>query len=189
MKKILVLAAMAFIAACNSSTPAPAENAKSADSSSTKVKDIQSPYAIMYSSKFTIDDPKNAESLLALWKSFDNGDLSSAKDLFADTVEMNFADGMRMRGSRDSIISMGQAYRNTMTAVSDEVHAIMAVKSTDKDGHWALIWGTEKNTHKNGKVDSVDLQETWKFNKDGKAELMYQFKADYMAPKAAKGKK
>jgi len=186
MKQFLVLAVMVVLSACNSSTPAPGENAK-ADSPTTKMKDIQSPYAIDYSSKFTIDDPKNAESLLALWKAFDNGNLSAAKDLFADTVEMNFADGMKMRASRDSIIAAGQAYRNSLGAVVENVHAIMAVKSTDKDEHWALIWGTEKNTHKDGKVDSTDLQETWMF-KDGKAALMYQFKADYMVHKG-KGKK
>ena len=189
MKQFLVLAVMVVFAACNNSSSTPSDSAKAgADSSSAKMRDIQSPYAIDYSSKFTIDDPKNAESLLALWKAFDNGNLSAAKDLFADTVEMNFADGMKMRASRDSIIAAGQAYRNSLGAVVENVHAIMAVKSTDKDEHWALIWGTEKNTHKDGKVDSTDLQETWMF-KDGKAALMYQFRADYMAPKAAKGKK
>jgi len=189
MKQFLVLAVMVVFAACNNSSSTPSDSAKAgADSSSAKMRDIQSPYAIDYSSKFTIDDPKNAESLLALWKAFDNGNLSAAKDLFADTVEMNFADGMKMRASRDSIIAAGQAYRNSLGAVVENVHAIMAVKSTDKDEHWALIWGTEKNTHKDGKVDSTDLQETWMF-KDGKAALMYQFKADYMVHKTGKGKK
>ncbi|HEY4208920.1 MAG TPA: hypothetical protein VGM31_18980 [Puia sp.] len=186
MKQLLVLAAMAFLAACNSSSSNPAETSKAADSPAVKMKDIQSPYTIGYSSKFAIDDPKNAETLMALWKAYDNGNLSAAKDMFADTVEMNFADGMVIRASRDSIVSTGQAYRNNFSTVVEDVHAIMAVKSTDKDEHWALIWGTEKTTHKNGKKDSTELQETWKFDKDGKASLMYQFRAAPMMPAKAK---
>jgi len=40
-----------------------------------------------------MDDPKNAESLLAIWKAYDNGDLNASKELFADTVEASLGDG------------------------------------------------------------------------------------------------
>ena len=184
MKMPLIVAAMALLAACNNSAIAP-----SADSTTVKmmdtsmaVKPIQSPYPVLYSSNFVMDGPKNAESLLALWKAYDKGDLSAAKDLIADTLEAHLASGITIRASRDSIIASIQALRNTLTAAVDEVHAIMAVKSTDKNEHWALIWGMEKDTHKNGKVDSVDLQETWRFNQDGKADLFYQYSAKSAPP-------
>ncbi|HEY8969576.1 MAG TPA: nuclear transport factor 2 family protein [Puia sp.] len=187
MKQFLVLAVTVFLAACNSSTPAPTDNAKAtADSSAAKMRDIQSPYPIMYSSKFVMDDPKNAETLLAMWKAYDNGNLSTVKDMLADTMEVHFPDGMMMRAGRDSILASVQAHRNSFSAAVDEVHAIMAVKSTDKNEHWVLIWGQEKDTHKNGKVDSTMLQETWKFTPDGKASLLYQFAAAPMAPMAKK---
>jgi hypothetical protein len=41
----------------------------------------------------------------------------------------------------------------------------------------------EKDINKKGKVDSFYLQETWRFNKDGKADLLYQFKAAGAPPK------
>jgi hypothetical protein len=56
------------------------------------------------------------------------------------------------------------------------VDAIMAVKSTEKNENWALAWGMEKNTDKKGKIDSSYIQETWRFNKAGKADLMYQYR-------------
>jgi hypothetical protein len=143
MKLPLLLAPLVFLAACNSTAPAStADSAKIISDSASTVKAIQSPYDIIYSSKFVMDDPKNAESLL---------------------------------GSRDSIIAAMQSVRNSFSAAVERVNAIMAVKSTDKNEHWALIWGMEKDTHKNGKVDSVYLQETWRFNQDGKADLLYQF--------------
>jgi len=186
MKQFLVLAVMVFLTACNSSAPAPTDAKASVDSSAAKMRDIQSPYPIMYSSKFVMDDPKNAETVLALWKAYDNGNLSATKDMIADTLELHFPDGGTMRGARDSIIAAVQAHRSSLSAAVDEVHAIMAVKSTDKNEHWVVIWGQEKDTHKNGKVDSTMLQETWKFTPDGKASLLYQFAAAPMAPMAKK---
>ncbi|MDE3125689.1 MAG: hypothetical protein KGK14_09260, partial [Bacteroidota bacterium] len=57
------------------------------------------------------------------------------------------------------------------------------IKSIDKNENWALIWGKEVDTYKNGKKDSTHIQETWRFNKDGKADLFYQFKAAAAPPK------
>jgi len=187
MKNALLLAALAIFAACNTNAPASKTDSTGAgpDSGYT-AKTIQSPYDITYSSKFVMDDPKNAESLLALWKAYDNGDLSVTKDLIADTIETHWADGSVMRASRDSTLASVQAYRNSFKAAIDKIHAIMAVKSTDKNEHWALIWGMETDTYKNGKVDSTELQETWRFNKDGKADLVFQYKAAAAPPMKSK---
>jgi hypothetical protein len=130
-----------------------------------------------------MDDPKNAESLLTLWKDWDNGNLSAHKDLFADSVSFYFSDGSMMHSSRDSALAGAQKVRNSFATSVSSVDAIMAVKSTDKNEHWALIWGRERDTDKKGKVDSFDLQETWKFNNDGKADLVYQFRHAAAPPK------
>ncbi|MBS1663791.1 MAG: hypothetical protein JST68_22290 [Bacteroidetes bacterium] len=184
MKKPLIMAAMALFAACGSNAPAPSpDSTMTKKDSSMAMSPIQSPYPVMYSSSFEMDGPKNAESVLALWKAYDNGNVVAVKDLIADTIEVHLADGLVMRAGRDTIVGMIQSARNTLTAAVDEVDAVMAVKSKDKDEHWALIWGMEKDTHKDGKVDSVYLQETWRFNKDGKADLLYQFNAKSMPAK------
>ena len=175
MKKLLALIALAIFTACNSNAPvSKTDPSSSTPDSSSMAKSIKSPYDIMYSSKFVMDDPKNAESLLALWKSYDNGDLSTSKDLIADTIEAELGDGARMRTSRDSMLAMVQKFRSSFKNAVSQVDAIMAVKSTDRNEHWALIWGTETDTYKNGNIDSTHLQETWRFNKDGKADLILQ---------------
>jgi hypothetical protein len=102
--------------------------------------------------------------------------------MIADTLEVHFPDGGMMRAGRDSVINMVQAHRNSFSAAVDKVHAVMAVKSTDKNEHWVLIWGREIDTHKDGKVDSTELQETWKFDQNGKAALLYQFSAKAEPP-------
>lgn len=181
MKRFFVLALMAMVAACNSNEPSKDNSTKPASDST--MQRINSPYTIGYSSDFVIDNPKNAETLLMLWKDWDNGNLSAHKDIFADTVEMHFAEGAMFRGSRDSAIAAAQSARNTYTSAVSSVDAVIAAKATDKNENWALIWGKEVDTDKKGKTDSFYLQETWRFNKDGKADLMFQYKQQAAPPK------
>jgi hypothetical protein len=187
MKKILILASLAAFVSCNSSNDkAKVESMGTGDSTSTATStmgDINSPYAINYSSKFTMGDPKNAEAILTLWKDWDNGNLSAHKDMFADSVELHLADGSMMHSVRDSVIAQAQAFRNTLASSVSSVDAVMAVKSTDKNENWTLIWGKEIDTDKKGKIDSFYLQETWRINKDGKTDLLYQFRSAAAPPK------
>ncbi|MBS1918732.1 MAG: hypothetical protein JST17_00600 [Bacteroidetes bacterium] len=176
MKKGFLFALVVLLAACNSKKPG-SNDSTTPGNATTQMKDINSPYPVNYSSKFVMDDPKNAETLLSLWKDWDNGDLSKSRDKFADTIEMHFSDGTIFKGSRDSILADGQRMRNTMKNVESRVDAIMAVKSTDKNEAWACLWGMEKSTDAKGKTDSSFVQETWRFDTSGRANLMYQFRA------------
>ncbi len=175
MKKVFVLGFVTFLAACNSN-----ESSKSDAMEPPKdsvMAPINSPYTIGYSSEFAMGDPKNAETLLKLWKAWDNGDLSAAKDMFADSVELHFSDGSILHSTRDSVIAAGQRVRSSVGSAVSSVDAIMPAKSVDKKENWALIWGKEVDTDSKGKVDSFYLQETWRFNADGKADLMFQYRA------------
>jgi hypothetical protein len=185
MMKVFLFATVTMLAACNSNTPTvTTDTAKpAADTAVATVAEIQSPYAVAYSSKFAMDNPKNAESVLKLWKDWDAGNLMSSKDNFADSISLNLSDGSMMWGKRDSVLAGMQQFRNTLASSVSTVNAIMAVKSTDKNENWALIWGKEVDTNKKGKVDSFYLQETWRFNKEGKADLVYQFRSAAAPPK------
>ncbi|HEX3768779.1 MAG TPA: hypothetical protein VHT72_10400 [Puia sp.] len=182
MKKNLLFAFLIILVSCNSNQPAQTEPAKPA-SDSVAVQDINSPYTIGYSSKFAIGNPKYAENVLTLWKDYDNGTLSAHKDFFADSMTAYLGNGAKLHSSRDSVIAGVQRHRNSFSSAVDRVDAVMAVKSTDKNEDWVLIWGTEIDTYKNGKVDSVDLQETWRINKDGKADMLLQYTRPYPSAK------
>jgi hypothetical protein len=127
-------------------------------------------------------DPKNAEAILKLWKIWESGDLSATTDIFADSVTLHLADGSMISGPKDSVIASGQAYRNTQASSVSTVDVVTALKSIDKNENWGLIWGKEVNTDKQGKVDSSYLHEAWKFNSNGKIDLMYQFRAAAAPP-------
>jgi hypothetical protein len=175
MKRKLFFISLIVLVSCNSNQPAPTVVADKPATDSVVAQTINSPYEIQYSSKFIMDNPKNAENVLTLWKDYDNGNLSAHKEILADTFVAYLSGGSRLRAPRDSAIAIIQKHRDALKTAVDRVDAVMAVKSTDKNENWVLIWGTEIDTHKDGKVDSVNLQETWRINKDGKADLLFQF--------------
>ena len=177
MRKLFLLTVVAAaFASCNDNKVA--SMSTSNDSATKKeAENVTYPYAINYSSKFEIASSEYSQKLLQLWKAWDNGSLSDAKDMFADSVELHFANGMTIHTSRDSAVAMAQNVRNTFSSSVSTVDAVMATHSIDKDENWALVWGKEVDTDKAGKKDSSYLQESWRFNKAGKADLLYQYRA------------
>ena len=87
---------------------------------------------------------------------------------------MYWRDGSVTHNVRDSVVGGAQQFRNTFSKVESRVDAFFPVRATDKDEDWVCIWGVEVSTDKQGKVDSVGLQEIWRFNKDGKVDFMSQ---------------
>ena len=78
---------------------------------------------------------------------------------------------------------MSQRFRNSVASVQNKVDAFMPLKSTDKNENWVAVWGKEIITDKKGKIDSTNLHEVWRINKDGKADLMSQFSQKNPPPK------
>lgn len=172
MRKIFIGLFIACLVACNTAEKTSPEEIK--ETTAAKVDMNMQGYSPSYSSSFEMGDPKNAETVLALWKDWDKGNLETSKMRFADSVSMFTSDGTVIAGTRDSALANVQNYRNMFSEIKSTVHAIFAVKSTDMNEDWVCIWGTEVNKLKSGKIDSVQLQETWRFDKAGKINLLYQ---------------
>ena len=189
MRKVLFIACIGLLAACSNgskqevSSMAPAKDTSAA---ATPTENLTYAYTAGYSSKFEIGDAKNAQTIMNLWKVWEDGDLSKGKDLFADSVDLHLADGSHMQGSRDSVLAQSQRFRSSMTSAKNKVDAFVPLKSTDKNESWVAVWGMETDTWKNGKTDSTSLHEVWRINKDGKADLLYQFAASTIPPHPAK---
>ena len=173
MKQMFIVVLAAFAFACNTAEKSPPGETNAATTTS-KAGINTSGYSISYSSSFEMGDSKHSEAVLALWKDWDNGNLETSKMLFADSVSFFTSDGSVISGPRDSALAGVQNFRNMYSAIKSTVHAIFPVKSNDDNANWVCIWGTEVNTDKKGKVDSMHLQETWRFNKKGKIDLLYQ---------------
>lgn len=131
-------------------------------------------YTPQYSASFVMDSAANTETVLALWRAWQNGDLSNIRQYFADSFTVFPYEGGMMQGPTDEILQGTQQWRNSFKTMNTAVDAIFATKSTDRNEHWVGIWGTEIRSDSTGKVDSLSLQESWRFNNNGKVDLMFQ---------------
>ncbi|PSL42378.1 hypothetical protein CLV51_11316 [Chitinophaga niastensis] len=176
MRKIYLFAAITFLVACTSSTDkSKTEAVKISDSDSAKQESLTYPYTPGYSSDFEIGDAKKAQILLELYQNWDNNTLDNSKSSFADIDTMYFSDGTMFAGSRDSLFVVAKKMRGQMGSVVDSIHAWAPLRSKDRKEDWVLIWTREHSTDSKGKKTAKELQETWRFDKNGKINLMYQY--------------
>lgn len=185
--KQLALIGTAFIllAACGTPDTKSADATASTDSSTVKAASatpVTYAYTPSYSADFETADPKYAQTILELWKDYDNNTFENHKDAFADSVYLEFSDGSKFGGTRDSLLAMMKSYRTSLGTATSYPIAWTALRSKDKDETWVCIWGKEVD-EKNGKKDSINLNENWLFNKDGKISFMTQYAQKYTAKK------
>ncbi|HMG08863.1 MAG TPA: hypothetical protein VK609_10160 [Mucilaginibacter sp.] len=131
-------------------------------------------YTASYSSSFTIADPSYSDKILMLWKDFENNTLDKNMDMFADTVSIMFASGPMIKGKAQNLASVKE-FRNSIKNYKVILDAWISVKSSDKNENVVCVWGTEEFTDKDGKQVKQRTHEVWKFNKDGKIDLMLQY--------------
>jgi hypothetical protein len=179
-----LLAVVTFLVACNSGTnkskmeavtASDSDSAKQESMTSAKQEIMTYPFKPGYSSDFEIGDAKNAQTLLELYQNWDNNTLDNSKSSFAENDTMFFADGSMFAGSRDSLFVVAKKMRGQMGSLVDSVHAWTPLRSKDRKEDWVVIWTREISTDSKGKKTARELQETWRFDKNGKVNLMYQY--------------
>ena len=132
-------------------------------------------YTPSYSSSFELGNAEYAATIVkGSWKDWENNTLDNMKDWVADTVLVFHSDNTVVRGV-DSLMARWKKGRAEYTSVIDTIQAVTALRSTDRNENWVLVWAYEIGTKKDGTKDSVYVQETWRINKDGKADMLLQY--------------
>ena len=172
MRKFLfLLGAAGFITSCNSGA---AKNEAATDTTMTKTE-VALPYTPSYSSSFKMGNPEYSAMILqGSWKDWEMNTMDNMKSWVADTITVYHSDNTMVKGI-DSLTARWKRGRAKYSAVATTIDAVMPVYSTDKNENWVLVWATEIDTKLDGKKDTSSVMETWRINKDNKADLLYQF--------------
>jgi hypothetical protein len=170
MKKFfLLLMGAAMIVSCSDKTKSTA-----AGGTDTTAK-MKLAYVPTYSSSFKMGNPAYAEMIVqGSWKDWENNNMDNMKSWIADTIVAFHSDNSMVVGA-DSLIARWKRGRGNLTSSIDSLNAVMSVVSTDKNENWVLVWATSMDTNKDGTIDTSAVMETWRINKDGKADLLYQY--------------
>ena len=172
MKKIfLLVAGAALFTACNNETKS---DTAAADSTAVK-SSAPLPYTASYSSSFKMGNPEYSALILqGSWKDWENNTMDNMKSWIADTITAFHSDNTMVKGA-DSLVARWKRGRAGYSSVIDTINAVVPLYSTDKNENWVLVWATEINTKVDGKKDTSAVMETWRINKDGKADLLLQY--------------
>ena len=138
------------------------------------------PYTATYSSNFAVGDPAHGRMILDMWKDWDDNALDR-HDYWSDTVSLYLSDGTFLKG-KAAVAEGGKKHRGSLKSAASTIHAWVPLRSTDKNENWVAIWGTEVDTWPDGKIETSEIHEIWRINKDGKIDLMRQFTAKPAQP-------
>ena len=133
------------------------------------------PYKASYSSNFVMGNPAHTKMIVDLWKDWDDNAFDR-HDYMADTLVMYLPDGTVTKGKAANAEG-AKKFRGGLTSSKSTIDAMIPLRSTDRNEDWVAMWGTETNTWPDGKVETRQIHEVWRINKDGKVNLMRQFAA------------
>lgn len=172
---LLMLAATALLNACKDDKKTDAEKTAASTATTPDKAAVTYPLPVSYSSSFEMGNPAYAAMIAqGSWKDWEQNSMTNMKSWVADTVMTISADNKVTKGV-DSLQAHWIKGRADYTSVIDTINAIMPVYSTDKKENWVLVWAKEINVNAKGVKDTVEIMETWRINKDGKADFVLQY--------------
>jgi hypothetical protein len=120
-------------------------------------------------------NPAHSKMILEVWKDWDDNAFER-HNYMSDTLVMYLPDGSVTKGLAANLEG-AKKYRGGMTSAISTIDSWVPLRSVDKNEDWVAIWGSETDTWADGKVETRQIHEIWRINKDGKIDLMRQFSA------------
>jgi len=113
--------------------------------------------------------------VLMTYKDWADNNMSGLEAGLADTVEVDFSTGDKVRLPRAGIMKLFTTYRDSLSSVTIDMEAWHKMYATDKKDGYIVTWYKETDTFKNGKVDSASYHDINQV-KDGKIIWYSQYK-------------
>jgi len=158
------------LAACNNQA-----KTGGASEAKTDAAAVAMPMKVTYSSSFEMGDPKYSAMIVqGSWKDWVDNNLDNMKSWIADTIVAFHSDNTAVKGV-DNLIALWKKQRAKYSSTSDTIRGVMSVRSVDQGHNWVLVWASAYDTRLDGTKDTSEVQETWRINKDGKADALYQY--------------
>ena len=174
MKITLSLLCLFFVLSCgqDKATDKTIENTtEQAPAASTEPQSLPPlAYPALYSN-WEIGKRDNMNTVLSLYKAWDESSVDNMKNIFADSVILDLPAGRRVTSSRDKITDLLVNYRNSFAATSNQVLSIYPVLNKETNDEWVAVLLYNKWTYKNNVRDSSLFQDLWKLQ-NGKIYYM-----------------
>ncbi len=170
MKITLSLLCLFFILSCgqDKTTETKTEQVPAANTEPQSLTPLA--YPALYSN-WEIGKRENMNTVLSLYKAWDETSVDNIKSLFADSVILDLPAGRRITSSRDNITDLLVKYRNAYNATSNQVLSIYPILNKETNDEWVAVLLYNKWTYKDNTRDSSLFQDLWKLQ-NGKIYYM-----------------
>jgi len=174
MKNTLPLICLFFILSCgqDQATDKTTENkAEQAPTASTEPQPLTPlTYPALYSN-WEMGKRDNMNTVLSLYKAWDESSVDNIKNLFADSVILDLPGGRRVTSSRDNITDVLIKYRKSFAETSNQVISIYPILNKETNDEWVAALLYNKWSYKDNRRDSSLFQDLWKLQ-NGKIYYM-----------------
>ena len=174
MKITLSLLCLFLILSCgqDQATDKTTENkAEQAPAASTEQQPLTPlTYPALYSN-WGMGQRENINTVLSLYKAWDESSVNNMKDLFADSVILDLPSGRRVTSSRDKITDILVKFRSNFTSTANQVISIYPLVNKETNDEWVAALLYNKWTYKDKLRDSSLFQDLWKLQ-NGKIYYM-----------------
>jgi len=153
-------------------------NSSQSTASAGNAKDTLSyAYTALYSSDLTVPShPEYAQKVLTVWKMYENKQIDSMRQYYADTVTYDDAQGNHYYGPSSGLLDVAKKEMEKLDSLRFDIDMWESVHSNDKNEDWVNIWCKERAYPKGGKADTSLMFEKWVI-KDGKISYFNQYYA------------
>ena len=174
MKIALSFLCLLFILSCseNKTPDKTAENTTEPAPAATAEPQSLPPlaYSALYSN-WEIGKRDNMNTVLSLYKAWDEASVDNIKNLFADSVILDLPGGKRVTSSRDNITDVLVKYRSAYKTTANQVISIYPLLNKETNDEWVAVLLYNKWTYKDNVRDSSLYQDLWKLQ-NGKIYYM-----------------
>ena len=175
MKITLSLICLFFVLSCgqHKATDTTGENTTEqapADTSTEPQSLTPLTYPALYSN-WEMGKRENMNTVLSLYKAWDESSVDNLKNLFADSVTLDLPGGRRVTSSRDNITDVLVKFRSAYKTTANQVISIYPLLNKETNDEWVAALLYNKWTYKDNKRDSSLYQDLWKLQ-NGKIYYM-----------------
>jgi hypothetical protein len=178
MKKFLFILLVSILYVSCSSNQSSTATTTDSIVAPAKEAPLTMPYKASYSSDISVGNQSNALTVLNSYKAWETGDMVAFANTLSDSVDVNFSDGSKFTGTKDSMMKMASKYRDSIASVKIDMDVWLPVHSNDKNEDAVLVWYKEIDTYKSGKIDSIYYNDINGI-KDGKIDFVESMAMKY----------
>ncbi|MFZ9388263.1 MAG: hypothetical protein ACO25B_10305 [Chitinophagaceae bacterium] len=175
MKLTISIALLALFISCGQADKKPETGTAAPQGEAMTEKPSENPrgnldYPVLYT-EWEIGNPDHINTVLKMYKDWDENAVIEDYALFADTVTIDMPDGKRAQAPKSQMVGKLQNFRSNYKHTENRILSVYPLHNTQTGVDWVSVMVYNKWTYNDNKKDSLLYNDRWRL-KDGKIDYL-----------------